>query len=96
MAKDKYHEQVKDALVNEGWTITHDPYKIKVGKRTAFIDLGAERNDVIAAEKGIEKIAVEIKSFLGHSDLNGFEDELGQFLIYYVLKTSEKSEINSF
>ena len=84
MAKDKYHEQVKDALVNDGWTITHDPFKIKVGKRTAFIDLGAERDNVIAAEKGIEKIAIEIKSFLGHSDLSEFEDALGQFLIYYV------------
>ena len=26
MAKDIYHNLVKQALINEGWTITHDPY----------------------------------------------------------------------
>ena len=33
MAKDKYHELVKQALENDGWLITHDPYKIMLGKR---------------------------------------------------------------
>ena len=28
-AKDKYHEHVKEALIKDGWTITHDPYVIK-------------------------------------------------------------------
>lgn len=32
----------------------------------------------------MEKIAVEIKSFIGRSDLDEFEDALGQFLIYFV------------
>jgi XisH protein len=41
----------------------------------------AER-EMIGAEKGSEKIAVEIKSFLGASDLNDFEDALGQFMVY--------------
>ncbi len=79
MAKDKYHEQVREALEKDGWTITHDPFKIMLGRRRGYIDLGAE---IIAAEKGIQKIAVEIKSFLGQSDLYQFEDALGQFLIY--------------
>ena len=26
MAKDLFHEAVKTALKNDGWTITHDPY----------------------------------------------------------------------
>jgi hypothetical protein len=37
MAKDIYHEQVKNALINEGWTITHDPFKIMLGKRRGYI-----------------------------------------------------------
>ena len=41
--KDKFHEHVKRALVKDGWTITHDPYKIKVGSPTFKIDLGAEK-----------------------------------------------------
>jgi hypothetical protein len=81
MAKDKYHDLVRLALEGEGWTVTHDPYKIKIGRRRGYIDLDAER-EVIGAERGNEKIAVEIKSFLGTSDLYEFEDALGQFIIY--------------
>ena len=54
-----------------------------VGRRRGFIDLGAEKA-IIAAEREQEKIAVEIKSFLGGSDLDHFEDALGQFLVYLV------------
>jgi hypothetical protein len=79
MAKDKYHHHVREALEKDGWVITHDPYKIMLGRRRGYIDLGAE---IIAAEKSSAKIAVEIKSFLGHSDLYDFEDALGQFLVY--------------
>jgi hypothetical protein len=28
-AKDIYHDAVKNALIEDGWTITADPYKIK-------------------------------------------------------------------
>lgn len=80
-AKDKFHDNVRNALVFDGWKITHDPYFIKLGRRKGYIDLGAERF-LLGAEKGTEKIAVEVKSFLGLSDLNQFEDALGQFLIY--------------
>lgn len=66
MAKDKFHEAAKNALINDGWTITHDPYKIMIGRRRGYIDLGAE---LIAAEKETQKIAIEVKSFLGSSDL---------------------------
>jgi hypothetical protein len=31
MAKDIYHDLVKQALKNEGWAITHDPYFLSVG-----------------------------------------------------------------
>ena len=93
MVKDKYHELVKQALKNDGWTITHDPYKIMLGKRRGYIDLGAEKT-LIAAEKDSEKIAVEIKSFLAASDLDAFEDALGQFLIYWrALRQKEPNRI---
>jgi hypothetical protein len=70
MAKDLFHEAVKIALEKEGWTITDDPYKLKLNDMKIFpsalnIDLGAEK--VIAAEKGPEKIAIEIKTFGGPS-----------------------------
>jgi len=78
-ARDTFHQHVRHALEKEGWTITHDPYFVRVGKRRGFIDLGAE---ILGAERGAEKIAVEVKSFLGLSDLDAFEDALGQFLVY--------------
>jgi XisH protein len=30
MAKDFYHTIVKNALLKDGWRVTHDPYKIKI------------------------------------------------------------------
>jgi XisH protein len=41
-ARDTFHELVRTALENEGWTITHDPYHIDLGFVDFYIDLGAE------------------------------------------------------
>ncbi|MCB9298892.1 MAG: XisH family protein [Lewinellaceae bacterium] len=84
----KYHDIVRAALERDGWLITDDPLRIEVGDRTIKIDLGAER--LIAAEKGEEKIAVEIKSFVGVSQLQDFYMALGQFSYYQV--ALEKTE----
>ena len=75
-AKDIYHDLVKTALQKEGWTITHDPYRLSSGGAELFIDLGAEK--LIAAEKEGIKIAVEIKSFLSASKISDFYNALGQ------------------
>lgn len=82
-AKDRYHELVKNALIVEGWTITHDPLTIKWGTRNAQIDLGAER--LLGAERGHERIAVEVKSFLQLSSLADLYDAYGQFGVYHRL-----------
>ncbi|AFY57636.1 XisH protein [Rivularia sp. PCC 7116] len=80
-AKDKYHETVKNALIKDGWTITRDPLRIRLARgRNLFVDLGAER--FLAAEKGVEKIAVEVKSFIGASDMKDLEQAVGQFILY--------------
>lgn len=47
---------------------------------TLFIDLGAER--LIAAQRGIEKIAVEIKTFLRDSLVTELHLTVGQLLNY--------------
>jgi hypothetical protein len=75
-AKDLYHDTVKRALIKDGWTITHDPYTLSFGQRNVFVDLGAEQ--MLAAEKDAEKIAVEVKSFQGDSDIRDFEVAIGQ------------------
>lgn len=68
MAKDLYHEVVKEALIKDGWTITHDPYKIKLSRTKLNVDLGAEK--LLVAEKENSKIAIEIKTFGGDSFIN--------------------------
>ncbi|MCY7276623.1 MAG: XisH family protein [Phormidesmis sp. CAN_BIN44] len=85
-ARDIYHDTVKNALLKDGWTITHDPYRLKLARgKNLFIDLGAER--LIAAERGIEKIVVEVKSFRSESEMRDLEDALGQFVLYEHLLT---------
>jgi hypothetical protein len=79
-ALDQYHHVVRNALIKDGWTITHDPLTLAVGADRVHIDLAAER--VIAAEKGLRKIAVEIKTFGGPSRIADFEDALGQYVVY--------------
>ncbi|MCI0698878.1 XisH family protein [candidate division KSB1 bacterium] len=79
-AKDIYHDVVKNALVKDGWTITHDPYRLSVGKKDLYVDLGAER--VLAAEKAGQKIAVEVKSFVGESEIDDLEKAIGQYVMY--------------
>lgn len=79
-AKDLYHETVRTALIKEGWTITDDPFILKIGIRSIFVDLGAEK--LIAAERDSEKIAVEIKSFLSPSPIRDLENAWGQFFLY--------------
>ena len=65
MAKDFYHNNVRQALEKDGWRITSDPYRVKVDDVSYEIDFGAE--PLIAAEKDEIRIAVEVKSFVGPS-----------------------------
>lgn len=89
-AKDKYHEHVKEALIKDGWEITHDPYELEVEGTTYEVDLGAEK--LFAAQKGKDKILVEVKSFLRASIVYEFHAVLGQFMIYR--RSLEKENID--
>ncbi|MCI0488287.1 MAG: XisH family protein [Blastocatellia bacterium] len=91
-AKDIYHDTLKNALAKDGWTITHDPLALKWGKKDVYIDLGAER--IIAAEKPGRQIAVEVKSFVGASEVEDLKNALGQFILYHdILSRAEPKRI---
>ena len=77
---DVYHHHVRNALEKDGWEITHDPLPLTIGKKRLFADLGAEA--LFSAEKGKQKIAVEIKSFVGLSVVKDLEQALGQYTLY--------------
>ena len=85
--RDFYHNNVREALEKEDWQITHDPLDLSTDDVELLADLGAER--VIGAERGNEKICVEIKSFLSQSPVSEFHKALGQYQ-NYDLSLSEK------
>ena len=93
-AKDIYHETVKQALIKNDWTITDDPLKLTIGGRSLYVDLGAEK--LIAAQKGNQKIAVEIKSFLSLSPIKDLENALGQYILYQEILRSTDTEITLY
>jgi hypothetical protein len=90
VARDKFHQAVKNALLKDQWQITHDPLSIQIGNTELFVDLGADR--IIAAEKEQEKIAVEIKSFVSPSLIYEFHAAMGQFLNYRLALQEKQSD----
>ena len=56
--------------------ITDDPLRLETGGTKVEIDLGAEQ--LLAASRGKEKIAVEVKSFLSDSPLTDYQKEFAQ------------------
>ena len=89
-ARDLFHQAVRTALEKQQWLITHDPLELQFEGSKVKIDLGAER--LIAAEKGEERIAVEIKSFASNSAVSEFHTALGQFLNYQIMLEETESQ----
>lgn len=77
---DLYHNEVKNALIKDGWTITDDPYTLEYKGLRLYIDLGAEK--LLAAEREQQKIAIEIKVFNSISQITELQKAIGQYNIY--------------
>jgi XisH protein len=80
-ARDTFHDVVVEALQKDGWTITHDPFRIRYDNRNLYADLGAEQQS-LGAERSGEKILVEIKTFGGDSEIKDLTQALGQYVLY--------------
>jgi predicted RecB family endonuclease len=93
-AKDIYHDTVKRALIKDGWTITKENLQLTWGGTRTYIDIIAD--DVFTAEKDGRKIAVEVKSFIGKSNLSEFEKAIGQFVIYRIAMRKEEPDRQLF
>jgi len=78
--RDSVLPAVRTTIEREGGVITADPLVLPVGLHNLYVDLAAER--VVAAQRGEEQIAVEIKSFRGRSEVADLEQALGQFVLY--------------
>ena len=57
-ARDKYHDAVRNALIKDGWTITHDPFHLQWDDKEEYVTTEDER--LIAAHKLDQNIAVVI------------------------------------
>jgi hypothetical protein len=79
-AKDIYHDTVKNALIKDGWTITHDPFTLEFKSVHLFADLAAEK--AIDVEQVERAIVVEIKTFNSLSLITELEKAIGQYNIY--------------
>jgi XisH protein len=87
--RDAFHDAVRRALEKDGWKITDDPLRLQIEEVELLIDLGAEQ--LLAAERSGDKIAVEIKTFLQASAISTFHTALGQFLNYQEALELEKA-----
>lgn len=91
MAKDIYHDLVREALVKDGWIITDDPLTLLSREEGGLqTDLGAEK--IITAEKERMKIAIEVKSFVTPSIVHDFLRAVGQYQGYSIVIKKKRLE----
>jgi hypothetical protein len=93
--RDTYHDAVKQALLKDGWRVTHDPLPITYEGTTVSTDLGAEKVTQSDDQRiAIEIIAVEVKDFDSRSLISEFEKALGQYRLYRaLLKRNEPDRV---
>jgi hypothetical protein len=90
MARDIFHNAVREGLKKDGWRITHEQMQLQVGGVEMYVDLAAE--PLIAAEKEDQKIAVEVKSFIKVSDIHEFHLAIGQYRNYLLALSIREPE----
>ncbi len=84
MAKDLFHNIVKEALIKDNWVVTDDPLTLLSRAEGGIsTDLGAEK--MIVAERELVKIAVEVKSFINPSMIHDFLRASGQYNGYNIV-----------
>ena len=72
-AKDIYRDTVRNALIKDGWRITAENFHLPRGGTRAFVVIIIIADKIFTAETEGRKIAVEVKSFIGKSNLRELE-----------------------
>lgn len=77
---DIYHQTVKNALIKDGWAVTHDPFVLHYKKVFLYADLAGEK--IFSAKREEKNIVVEVKTFSNLSRMSDLEKAVGQYIIY--------------
>lgn len=86
------HEAIKNALINEGWHISADPYRIVYKDTTLEADMKADK--LLVATRENRSIVVEVKSFLRRSFIHEFLSACGQYQAYvFLLQEKQQTEV---
>ncbi|MDY6940658.1 MAG: element excision factor XisH family protein [Cyanobacteriota bacterium] len=89
--RDLYHNIVKNALLKEGWSITHDPLVLGDLELRVYPDLGAQKNVV---DRGVCALAIEIKVFGTIGQLSELQKAIGQYMLYRsILRRRESTRL---
>lgn len=89
--RDLYHNLVKNALVKEGWSVTHDPLVLGDLELRVYPDLGAEKN---VAAQGVRRLVIEIKVFGTIGQLSELQKAIGQYILYRsILRRRESTRL---
>jgi hypothetical protein len=81
--QDSIHVPVRNALIADGWIITHEQKKVTIHKTAqvyGIVDILAEQH--IQADREGRKIAVEVKGFLSDSPSTDVMEAVGQYAAY--------------
>jgi XisH protein len=87
-AKNAHHDTVREALIADGWTVTHDPLTLFAGERVLHVDLGAERADGGA----VAVIAVEVQTIDDPSPVADLQQATGQFVMYRTILEAQQPD----
>jgi len=89
--RDAIHAQVRAALINDGWQIIADPYRIVYKDATLEADMKADK--LLVATRDKQSIIIEVKSFLQPSFIHEFLAACGQYQAYkYLLEEKGQTE----
>lgn len=93
-ARDLYHNQVKNALIQDGWVILTEDYTLEYDGDRVYVDIAAEQT--VSAAKGGRMILVEVKSFLGQSFIRDLELAVGQYILYRDVLTETQQYVDLY
>jgi hypothetical protein len=90
----EYHNQVKNALIQDGWVILTEDYTLEYDGDRVYVDIAAEQP--VSAAKGGRMILVEVKSFLGQSFIRDLELAVGQYILYRDVLTETQQYVDLY